>query len=385
MKKSVKLLSFLLIICLCASCKKESKNASLSISSKGQQVDSVWIRLYPYDAPDRSNTLKLKFEEGIVNFDTLITTPHFGWVKFPTKLDNGKLEYTFSQHIEFLVKPKENLHFNASFSKDGFNYSIDGNSFNAELRRYNTQIAEETDNIYAIYREIYNRFPNNKYDWTLPGIDSLLQQRKPFRNAIENKKDRFILDNLEYEIAAYLMYYFPKEKVRRLYPLLSEEAKNSTYGKLVEKKMDFWESLEKGAPAPNFSYKTLNDKQISLDQFKGKYVLLEFWGTWCPPCVKEIPELKTFYDSNRDNIEIIGIACNDKHDSWKNFVTKNELNWTQILNDSKKMDLTKTYDVKAFPTKILIDPYGNIVQTFKDSGKETFEQMNRLIKASKSQ
>ena len=66
-------------------------------------------------------------------------------------------------------------------------------------------------------------------------------------------------------------------------------------------------------------------------------------------------------------------------------MTKNELNWTQILNDSKKMDLTKTYDVKAFPTKILIDPYGNIVQTFKDSGKETFEQMNRLIKDSKSQ
>src|SRR6056297_3863226 len=142
MKKSAKPLLAVFLICFCVSCKKESKNASLSISSTRQQVDSVWIQLYPYDAPDRSNTLKLKFEEGIVNFDILITTPHFGRVKFPTKLDNGKLEYTFSQQVEFLVKPKENLNINASFSRDGLDYSIDGNSFNTELRRYNTQIAE---------------------------------------------------------------------------------------------------------------------------------------------------------------------------------------------------------------------------------------------------
>jgi len=383
MKKSVQLLSSILITCFYISCKEDSKITTLSISSTGQQVDSVWVQLYPYDIPEKRHTIKLKFEEGAVSLDTLITTPHFGEVVFPTKLDIGKLEYTFTQRIQFLLEPKENLHINASFSEDALDYSIDGNSFNAELRRYNTQIAEEINNIHAIYREIYNRFPNNKYDWTLPGIDSLLQKRKPFRDTIENRKDRFILENLEYEIAAYLMYYFPKEKVRRLYPLLSEEAKNSTYGKLVKKKMDFWESLDKGAPAPNFSYKTINDKQISLDQFKGKYVLLEFWGTWCPPCVKEIPELKTFYDSNRDSVEIIGIACSDKYDSWKNFVTKNQLNWVQILNDSKKLDLTKTYDVKAFPTKILIDPSGNIVQTFKGSGKETFEQMEKLIKPTK--
>ncbi|WP_339917648.1 TlpA disulfide reductase family protein [Yeosuana marina] len=382
MNNHIKLLLLLFITISFASCTKESNKASLSISSTGQENDSVWIELYPYDKP-QSSFIKLKLNDGLINLDTLINVPHFGKIMFPTKLDNGKLEYTFSKHIEFFINPKEKIQINSLFYKNQCNYEIHGNNFNTELKQYNMEIAEETKNIDAIFREINNRFPN-EHNWSLPGIDSLLRQRQPFVDAIEYKTENFINANLDHEIAAYLMYYYPKEKVKELFPLLSEKAKRSTYGKLVEEKLSFWASLDSGAAAPNFQYKTIDNKKISLDKQKGKYVLLDFWGTWCPPCRNDIPDLKIFYNDNKDYLEIIGISCNDEYDSWKNLIIEKQMNWIQIFNNPQNEDLTKTYDINVFPTKILIGPDGKIIQTIKGSGKETFDKLNKLITISKS-
>ncbi|WP_424277251.1 TlpA family protein disulfide reductase [Eudoraea sp.] len=377
MNISIKFLLFLICIFLLTSCFENSNTASVIINSTGQHNDSVWVQLYPYDKPE-SSFLKLKLNNGFISFDTLITTPHFGIIMFPTKLDNGKLEYIFSEHIEFLLKPKEKIQIKASFEKDRVDYSIKENSFNNELKEYNLEIANETRRIQEIYREIYNNFPN-EYNWTLPGIDSLLKQRKPYQKIISDKKEIFIKANLNNEIAAYLMYYYPKEKVQELSPLLSDGAKNSTYGKFLEKKLAFWASLDNGSIAPNFNYKTIDDKQLSLDQLKGKYVLLDFWGAWCPPCREDIPELKIFYDTNKNSVEIVSIACHDKYDIWKNLVLEKEMDWIQIFNNPENEDLTKTYDINVFPSKILIDPSGKIIQTIKGEGRETFVQLNKLI------
>ena len=377
MNEIIRFSLFLFVALLLVSCTKSTNTTSIKISSSSHDNDSIWINLYPYDKPN-NHTLKLKLNDGIIELDTFLMTPHFGRISFPTTLKGGKLEYIFSESIEFIIRPEEKIQIKTSFEKDRLTYSINGHHFNEELKKYNMEIAEESKRIHAIYHEIENRFPN-ELDWSIPGVDSLLKLRIPYRDTIEVKQEKFIVANLENEIAAYLMLYYPKEKVQSLFPLLTEKAKNSTYGKLVSKKMTFWSSLDSGALAPNFKYKTFDNKQISLDSLKGKYVLLDFWGTWCPPCRKEIPDLKMFYNSNKDVLEIVGIACNDKYDSWKNLIIEKEMNWTQILNNPENEDLTKTYDINVFPSKILIDPNGKIVKTINGSGKDTFDELDKLI------
>lgn len=377
MNEIIRFTLFLFVALLSVSCTKNINTSSIKINSSSHANDSIWINLYPYDKPD-NHTLKLKLNKGIIELDTFLMTTHFGRISFPTTLKSGKLEYIFSENIEFIIRPEEKIQIKTSFEKNRVTYSISGHNFNEELKKYNMEIAEETKSIHTIYHEIENRFPN-ELDWSIPDIDNLLKLRIPYRDAIEIKQEKYILANLGNEIAAYLMLYYPKEKVQSLYPLLTEKAQNSTYGKLLEKKLAFWASLDNGSLAPNFNYKTIDNKQLRLDQLKGKYVLLDFWGTWCPPCRKDIPELKMFYDTNKKSVEIVSIACHDNYETWKNLVMEKEMDWIQIFNNPENEDLTKIYDIKVFPSKILIDPDGKIIQTIKGEGKETFEQLYQLI------
>lgn len=114
-----------------------------------------------------------------------------------------------------------------------------------------------------------------------------------------------------------------------------------------------------GNPAPDFTLVDTNGDKISLSQFKGRYVVLDFWGTWCGWCIKGIPEMKKMYDRYRDKIEIIGIACHDTPEAWRKAVAEYGMEWTNLINDDDN-DISVLYAVEGYPTKIIVDPEGKI-------------------------
>ena len=119
-----------------------------------------------------------------------------------------------------------------------------------------------------------------------------------------------------------------------------------------------------GTVAPDFTLNDLNGKPLKLSSFKGKYVLLDFWGTWCVWCVRGIPKMKEYYNKYKDKFEILSIDCNDTQDKWKAGVKKYELPWKHVYQPrSGAVNTLDLYGVTGFPTKILVGPDGKIVKT----------------------
>ena len=116
---------------------------------------------------------------------------------------------------------------------------------------------------------------------------------------------------------------------------------------------------------------------ISLDSLRGKYVLLEFWDTWCGPCIKEIPNLKTIYNkTDKSKFEIIGIVGNNQITVLEKFANKHGITWPQIIDSSNK--IKEKYGVRGIPATFLINPEGIIIA--KDlRGKELETKIDSLI------
>lgn len=119
-----------------------------------------------------------------------------------------------------------------------------------------------------------------------------------------------------------------------------------------------------GMIAPNFSgINVLADTKISLDDYRGKYVYVDFWSSTCPPCIIEFPNINEAYNKfNRSVIEFIGIADIRKNTDIKKFVKEKNINWPTI-NEADKSTITKGYNINSWPTTYLIDPTGKIIAT----------------------
>ena len=113
--------------------------------------------------------------------------------------------------------------------------------------------------------------------------------------------------------------------------------------------------------APDFELPDLQGNPLKLSSLRGKYVVLDFWGSWCVWCIRGIPAMKEAYTKHKDKMEILGIDCRDTEEKWKAATAKYELPWISVLNPSEN-DLVKVYEVQGFPTKIVIDPQGKIAK-----------------------
>jgi peroxiredoxin len=101
-------------------------------------------------------------------------------------------------------------------------------------------------------------------------------------------------------------------------------------------------------------------ERIALEDYRGKFLYMDFWGSWCAPCIEELPNLKATYQGlDTSKIDIIGIA-RDREQSLRSAIDKYEIGWKQILSDSENK-IVENYSINAFPTTLLLDPEGKIV------------------------
>ncbi len=130
--------------------------------------------------------------------------------------------------------------------------------------------------------------------------------------------------------------------------------------------------------APNFTLKDLEGKDVSLSDFRGKWVILDFWGSWCIWCIKGFPELKEAYEKYKDELVIIGIDCNEGETEWRAGVAKYELPWVNVYCP-KDNTLTAEFGVQGFPTKAIVDPEGKIRNITTGHNPEFFTALANLL------
>jgi peroxiredoxin len=143
-------------------------------------------------------------------------------------------------------------------------------------------------------------------------------------------------------------------EVKKYISLNPEGSKAEEAAKLIENPRRAREAF-----APDFSLTTADGEYISLDDLRGKVVLLDFWGTWCPPCVASVPALRDLQKrfSKEPQFKMISVSVNDPDEAkWRGFIEKNQMVWTQY-ND-RDHHIARIFDVRAFPTYILLDAEG---------------------------
>jgi len=134
----------------------------------------------------------------------------------------------------------------------------------------------------------------------------------------------------------------------------------------IKESLKDWEYLKKGMPAKDFSFVNINGENVKLSDFKGKWVYIDIWATWCNPCVGEIPKLKELEEKYRDdNIVFMSISVDRTQEPWKAMVVENEMKGIQLW--AGQNDLIKDfYRVNGIPRFMIIDPETNIYEVSAD-------------------
>lgn len=161
----------------------------------------------------------------------------------------------------------------------------------------------------------------------------------------------------------------PVDSLEYLYEKMAPNVKESNYGKEIKAYIMEISKVSAGKLAKNFTGVDLNGKRISLADFKGKYVLLDFWGSWCAPCREAVPHLKQLFTKyNKMGLEVLAIAVNDKPKNWKDAIKQDGTSiWHNIMdikNADNEVEINDEFNVHTYPSKILIDKNGVIVQRY---------------------
>ena len=172
--------------------------------------------------------------------------------------------------------------------------------------------------------------------------------------------------------------------------LLTERARGSVAANLYKamlaaaEKEEASQSLQEGLEgnlAPDFTLNDINGKPLALSSLRGKWVILDFWGSWCSWCIKGMPKMKEYYAKYQDKLEILGVDCNDTVEKWKAAVAKHEIPWLHVYWDKEKGDNpVDMYAVRGFPTKVVIDPEGKVAKVIVGEDPAFYDYLDEVLK-----
>ncbi len=204
---------------------------------------------------------------------------------------------------------------------------------------------------------------------------------------IENEvAEKFVTENAGNAVGAYVLYRYCRienhYRLDSLYRLFNPALRSTAYLKNIEDKIKALAVLKPGESVPLFTSLSIDRSTISLSSLRGKYVVLDFWGSWCMPCISEFPKMKAYYEKYKNEVVFVGVACKDTETAWKAAIQKYDLAWLHVLNPGGVNDLSIKYNVEAYPTKVLIDKDGKLVQVFTGETEQFYQKLDSLFEKS---
>ena len=189
-------------------------------------------------------------------------------------------------------------------------------------------------------------------------IDSLITR------SVQNYMDSTRNDiTSTYFFERYLMTNQTLDEVQAFYDNLTDRVKKSAPGLALKQKMEDMQQVNIGGMAPNFELTTPDGKKLSLYDLRGHIVLLDFWASWCAPCLAEVPNLKAIYEKyHGKGLNILGVSLDEKEAAWKSAIERKGLTWQHVSSlKGWKCPVAQRFKVTGIPRMYIIDAQGKII------------------------
>jgi peroxiredoxin len=349
------------ILMLALGCKNDSDQLSVSGTvSNNPSKQAVYLDLIELDAVSPTTLDTAVIEAGTGRFK-LETTP-------PAEEGIYRLRFEEDGVFVLLASDRNDIEFNADW-KDFGKYttnSSSSNSFRDMLKAFNDRVSV----INAKRQALLNQQAQG-------ATDSLLRAGEADFNAYVNTTEDFLLKYADTtkspSVALYIVGPLLRTQLEaeRFEPVMTSMSKRFTDHSMVQKVVKEYfgymqqqkSALKIGQPAPDFTLADPEGKMISLSSFKGKYVLVDFWASWCGPCRQENPNVvAAFKQYGNKNFTILGVSLDKAKDPWVKAIKDDQLTWTHV-SDLKYWEsaVVPMYNIQGIPFNVLLDPQGNIV------------------------
>ncbi len=208
-----------------------------------------------------------------------------------------------------------------------------------------------------------------------------------FLNEFRGKIYGFVKQNIQNPVGEFLFLdnynYLSAEQSLELIPMMNPEFKSKESVQRAEKMAQAEAASGIGKSFIDVKGKSLDGKEVSLSDYagKGKIVLIDFWASWCGPCIKTLPELVTTYQKYKNKgFEIVGISLDDDQQKWADATAKHKITWPQLSNLQGWTDeASQAYGINSIPSTILLDENGVIIEKNMDA-KALDQKLAELLK-----
>jgi thiol-disulfide isomerase/thioredoxin len=226
-----------------------------------------------------------------------------------------------------------------------------------------------------------------KYGASVFENDSINKMYLKLENSLVNKKFQYIISNtrsyfsfwsFRTEIELFLAY-FPADSLLNIYKnSFPKYFQSSLEGREIIKLLVGRAFVKTNFLAPRFTVIDLMNREISLNNYKGKYLLLNFWASWCLPCIEEMPMLRELYKKlPKEQFEILSVSYDSDRSKCIEAIKKYGMDWTNVFGDH---DIIKKYGNKPIPGLYLIDPTGKIVYSNFEATTPLVDYLRNKIK-----
>lgn len=363
------------MVAIAASCTADNKlHVKMNVKNVGDTILVV-------SAQDHDNRQTYTGKQGVFDFELEVNEPTVVYLVEP-QLMRG---LPGAQYMMPAV-PGEQVTLTA---EDDSRYDIDGSTFYNQYHQADIAIEEAQKPLNELWGDLQKRLEAGESQ------DALMKEYQEKGPALEQKVEEAIIGFIKahptWEASATVIPQLKDlDKMKAAVGLLDKSVREGRCKVFYEDFIEQTEAQQKaeeesakkqatGIEAPDFTLNDLNGKPLALSSLRGKYVILDFWGSWCGWCIKGFPEMKEYYKKYAGKFEILGVDCNDTEAKWKAAVEKHELPWLHVYNprDSKVLE---QYGIQGFPTKIVIGPDGKIVKTIVGEDPAFYTLLDELFK-----
>lgn len=340
--------------------------------------DSVLIGYFPLADRELEKVDTVLLKNGVLEYQLEVKELH-EIMMIPFELvhhfKNGRIYPLPGSKIRFFINSGDVIQINAKIEDKNISYTLNGNKISEQLTLSRLDKIEVFKSAY----QFHVRYNEKKKTENTPDDEKAHNANVASNNlAYQNSHIRYVKQHLNDEVSPFLLLEVSnQDTVAKLYQLLGTEAKESYHGKILGPLVKGRYTTKLGQKIPPLISKTINGQPFLLGETKGKYLLLDFWGSWCTPCIAEMPELKKFQQKYQNKVELIGLVCKDTKEKALTAIKKHALNWAHLYSETDEFG--SLFGVTAYPTKILLDPNGVVVKVYAGINKTMMDEIATII------